>query len=711
MPLPDFIRRRLYGRTLSEQKVNAEDEAWQFPRGKGTSAAKGKDDIAREQFAAKRLQELGYPEKIVVETHSGGRLAFDPLGRDEIYDRMAPGWKYDEGRRAFLEKAAIGGGIGALIAAVSGFGGYLVGKSQAAPGDAIGGTTISPTDIDAKRIAGVRITTEFDEPKHLGTPEDMYSGSAIQAAIADLPASGGTVFTGNVNYACPAVIDKSAEYAAGFWSSIDLVSNLRLTGFGTLNIPNGTSEQLFLLYGLNLRHVQIEDLTFNLNQPNTSNPYKVGTFFWGNTNTEENDDFIIARCRFLNPRTAAIWHDGGLRNACYVDNYIDLRTNTGFSYGIAIHNDPHQSIVGGNRIRGNGTTSSIAILLDSCLNVNAVENIIDTFSTGIYLFDAAIENIVARNQILTSTVGIDLWNNDLSKGSNDRNGLIENIIHNPGQIGVRVDGDRNRIRGGSITDERTDAFQGLLYGITTPTSVTTFPTNTTVEGVEIHGYRRCPIRIPLLTNFIAGPDVWYSRVPRLGLNESPFDTQTVSGTGATTAAGVDGNRLSIVADAGSTNGGICYRRPTGSIGVLAQANLPWFSARARLVDTANIIAVVGLVDSLTDVPPTNGMYAKATGGANWQVGVTLAGAETVAEFGTGIAASTSFVDLIVSMVNDQGVVKVVGEAFDGSSWKEGIITTGLPTASLFPAFGSKSLGTETNHRARMNMYTCGAQTR
>lgn len=91
MGASDYLRIR-YGRTPSEQRTNADDES-DLP-GRGPGAKGGKDGIAREQLAAKRLWELGFGRRQSVETHSGGLLEYRPLSPDRVYDRLFKGNLY-----------------------------------------------------------------------------------------------------------------------------------------------------------------------------------------------------------------------------------------------------------------------------------------------------------------------------------------------------------------------------------------------------------------------------------------------------------------------------------------------------------------------------------------------------------------------------------------------------------------------------------------
>jgi len=128
-------------------------------------------------------------EKIAVAAvdevpHAGIRV--DDDARDALAARLT---KEQTRRDALRVGIAAGGGLVAALVADR-----LIGHAGAAPGDAIGGTTISDTDIDAKRIAAIRIATEFEPTKHAGTPADPWTEAGINAAMADLGSSGGLVF-------------------------------------------------------------------------------------------------------------------------------------------------------------------------------------------------------------------------------------------------------------------------------------------------------------------------------------------------------------------------------------------------------------------------------------------------------------------------------------------------------------------------------------
>lgn len=145
--------------------------------------------------------------------HRGTRV--DESSRSEL----ARGILHELNRRDLVRMGAVAGG-GVLA-------GILAQRAWATPGDGIPGTTITDTDIDAKRIAGIRIATEFASAKHAGTPADPWPGSAIQAALDDLPVSGGIVFvpSGTYNASNPIAITKSNVTLTGTGSSSRVITD------------------------------------------------------------------------------------------------------------------------------------------------------------------------------------------------------------------------------------------------------------------------------------------------------------------------------------------------------------------------------------------------------------------------------------------------------------------------------------------------------
>lgn len=82
------------------------------PRGKGASAAKGRDDEGREQLVGKTLQELGYDRPYRTE-----KMTFRPLSKEQRMDRINPGWRY--GRPMPIDQPQIRGLVGLALSALA----------------------------------------------------------------------------------------------------------------------------------------------------------------------------------------------------------------------------------------------------------------------------------------------------------------------------------------------------------------------------------------------------------------------------------------------------------------------------------------------------------------------------------------------------------------------------------------------------------------
>src|SRR5256885_16685144 len=122
---------------------------------------------------------------LVDEVPAAG-VRVDDAGRDAMAAQLL---REQTRRDALRLGVAAGGGVLAAL-----FADRFIGRGRAAPGDAIGGTTISNTDIDAKRIAAVRIATGVEPTKTTGNPADPWTEAGINAAMADLGAAGGLGF-------------------------------------------------------------------------------------------------------------------------------------------------------------------------------------------------------------------------------------------------------------------------------------------------------------------------------------------------------------------------------------------------------------------------------------------------------------------------------------------------------------------------------------
>ena len=94
--------------TASELRKNVRAVVDEVQRGKGASAAKGRDDEGREQLVGKTLQELGYDRPYRTE-----KMTFRPLSKEERMDRINPGWRW--GRPTPIDQPQIRGLVGLAL--------------------------------------------------------------------------------------------------------------------------------------------------------------------------------------------------------------------------------------------------------------------------------------------------------------------------------------------------------------------------------------------------------------------------------------------------------------------------------------------------------------------------------------------------------------------------------------------------------------------
>ena len=176
----------------------------------------------------------GQGDEIRIEAPREGPI-LDATGTGFPMPPEEPDEDVGEERRAFLRKALIGGAALAGGAAL----GFGAGRSQATPGAALGGTVISPTDIDAKRIAGRRYATEFASAAHAGTSGDPWPLAALQAAVTDLgSASGIVVISGGIwditaNYTVPSNVSLVRDHG----SELRIATGVMITINGPFESP------------------------------------------------------------------------------------------------------------------------------------------------------------------------------------------------------------------------------------------------------------------------------------------------------------------------------------------------------------------------------------------------------------------------------------------------------------------------------------------
>ncbi len=236
----------------------------------------------------------------------------DDRAREEIGETIVA----ESSRRDALRLGAmVGGGVLAGFLA-----GQLGPRVVAAPGDGIGGTTISDTDIDAKRIAGVRIATEFAPGKHAGTTADPWPGSAIQSAMADLPASGGMVFlpSGVYSIANPLTVSRSNVILTGAGDS----TYLRTDGSGFTPDRSGMIEINGAFKGIVLEKLALDGANTDtcrgvIIQGGSEVLVRGCTFLnWLGTLSQRGRGLTVVH----NPGTEAPPHKGVRVESCYFSN-------------------------------------------------------------------------------------------------------------------------------------------------------------------------------------------------------------------------------------------------------------------------------------------------------------------------------------------------------------------------------------------------------
>src|SRR5690348_12030603 len=247
----------------------------------------------------------------VVDAVPAGELGRDDAARDELA-RATPRIAT---RREMMRMAAAAAS-GAAIAALAT--GRLAGLASGAPGDAIAGTTISDTDIDAKRIAAIRIVTEFDMKKHAGTVADPWTEVGINAAMADLGSAGGLVYL-----------------PAGVYNVRPMTvpsDNIRLmgSGFGTRLRANAmaytvNTSAMFLLngrLGVTISDMALDgtgtDTCFGVNATGGSDPIlsRLALTNWLGTNTQRGRGITIQQ----NPTTGPPFFEGLVLNCVFSGN-------------------------------------------------------------------------------------------------------------------------------------------------------------------------------------------------------------------------------------------------------------------------------------------------------------------------------------------------------------------------------------------------------
>ncbi len=363
----------------------------------------------RKLFGTTRRARKTNAQALVDEAPRRGQRVDDPA-REELARELL----YDARRREALKMGlAAGGGVLAALLTTR-----VIQSAQGAPGDGIAGTTISNTDIDAKRIAGVRIASEFASAKHAGTTADPWPGSAIQSAMDDLPATGGMAFVpaGTWNASSPLTISKSFVRLAGTGSATKIVTD----GLGFT--PNLSG----MIYGSGVyRNIVISDLLLDGQGTDTN----FGIYF------EEGVDALIQRC--------------------FLYNWVGTLSNR--ARGITIENNPSGNIPPYKPVVVDGcyfANNQIGAVFDHCLFSLVGSIFEDNTWDGVYIDGNQAHGTIANNTVQRSPrTGINVQ-------FGDTDSVIGNTVEDCG-VGIELGGSRQC----SVIGNRVERCGGAGIGL------------------------------------------------------------------------------------------------------------------------------------------------------------------------------------------------------------------------------------------------------
>ncbi|HLE54788.1 MAG TPA: right-handed parallel beta-helix repeat-containing protein [Thermoplasmata archaeon] len=319
-------------------------------------------------------------------------------------------------RDALRWGAAVGGGVLAGVLASQ-----LAGRVKGEPGDGIPGTTISNTDIDAKRIAGIRVASEFASAKHAGSAADPWPGAAIQAAVGDVPPTGGLVFipAGTWSLPDPLRLGRSDLALVGTGSATRLVipatNNFVANSSGMIEVSGAYSGLMIERLSLDGRNtdtcrgvlitggseVLVRDCTF-LN--------------WLGTLSQRGRGLTVVH----NPATEAPPHKGVRVEACYFrDNQIgivmhrtiyviqDCYFESNLWDGIYIEGTG-RGVIANNLVTFSPRTGIFLIFTD---RETVLGNRIEDCGSGIQVYEARGMSMVGNHIERCSSAGIDIRTN------------------------------------------------------------------------------------------------------------------------------------------------------------------------------------------------------------------------------------------------------------------------------------------------------------
>ncbi len=439
----------------------------------------------------------------------------DDAAREDLAEQLRQG----ASRREVLKWGALAGGgvVAALLAQ------RLIGEAVATPGDAIGGTSISNTDIDAKRIAGIRVATEFDTAKHAGTRADPWTDAGIKGAMADLPSGGGLVYlpagvyrvnpinvpANNIRLAGAGFSTQLIANASAFTPNDPIngtmilingklgvtVSDMALDGTGTDTCygVNGTGgadpilARLRLTNWLGVQSNRGRGISLQQN-PSTGPPFLEGIVqncvFDGNQIgvVVHRTRYMIIGCRADNHVFDGFYIDGNQAQGSMIGNITfnnaraginavysersTLADNTSYQDATAIAlYSATRMVVHGNTINESTANGILlnATTLYSAVTGNWIHDLAGSGVNGLVLYSNCVDNLVQGN-VIGRAARNGIW---VTQGSNENviadNVCFDNSITDSGYAGIAVSTLHNHFFGNKCFDDQTTKTQA--YGI------------------------------------------------------------------------------------------------------------------------------------------------------------------------------------------------------------------------------------------------------
>lgn len=355
--------------------------------------------------------------------HAGRRV--DDGAREELAQRIVE----DASRRELLRWGAVAGtGIVAGIVAQR-----IIGNAAASTGDAIPGTSISNTDIDAKRIAAIRVATEFDASKHAGTSADPWTDFGIKGAMSDLGTTGGTVYLPRGVYLVnpiPVPGNNIGLVGAGF--STQLVPNP--PGFVANDPINGSMISINGRLGVRVSDMALDgtgtNTCFGIIGTGGSDPIltRLRLTNWLGTLTNRGRGISLSQ----NPPTGPPFNEGLIQNCVFIGNQIGVtvhrtrfmiigcRADNQVFDGFYVDGNQAQGSMVGNITGGNPRAGINVVYGERC---TVADNTSYADATGIALYSAT------RVLVQGNTVNEATTNGILLNAGTMYSSVLANWIH------------------------------------------------------------------------------------------------------------------------------------------------------------------------------------------------------------------------------------------------------------------------------------------